>query len=177
MFSISYFTVNSRSLYYHIHDSGAKSHESKIFRNPAQKSGLFLHINMMQQPESIQIIVHIDGRVSERGILHPDHPLLLYLPTVPVIWCALFLCGAEKERMPSHFFKMQAAYYRQSGLLFYVLQIAMIRVTDLSAEGIGIESFLIWQWCRPILICGILFLLSRGIAKIRYCLVKRSASV
>ena len=105
------------------------------------------------------------------------HPLLLYLPTVPVIWCVLFLCGAERERTPSRVFKMQAAYYRRSGLLFYVLQIAIVRVVDLSVTGIGIDSSLIWHWCRPVLICGILFLLSGGIAKIRYCLVKRSASV
>ena len=105
------------------------------------------------------------------------HPLLLYLPTVPVIWCVLFLCGAEKERTPSRFLKMQAAYYRRSGLLFYVLQIAIIRIVDLSVKGIGIDSSLIWQWCRPVLICGILFLLAGGIAKIRYRLVKRLVSV
>lgn len=107
----------------------------------------------------------------------PYHPLLLYLPTVPVIWCVLFLCGAEKERTPSQFLKMQAAYYRRSGLLFYVLQIAIIRIVDLSVKGIGIDSSLIWQWCRPVLICGILFLLSGGISKIRYRLVKRLVSV
>ena len=105
------------------------------------------------------------------------HTLLLYLPTVPVIWCVLFLCGAEKERTPSQFLKMQAAYYRRSGLLFYVLQIAIIRIVDLSVKGIGIDSSLIWQWCRPVLIFGILFLLSGGISKIRYRLVKRPVSV
>lgn len=110
-------------------------------------------------------------------VFAPYHPLQLYLPTVPVIWCVLFLCGAEKERTPSRVFKMQAAYYRQSGLLFYVLQIARIRVVDLSVKGMGIEASLIWQWCRPLLIYGILFLLSGEIAKIRYRLVKRSASV
>jgi predicted neutral ceramidase superfamily lipid hydrolase len=110
-------------------------------------------------------------------VFAPYHPLLIYLLTVPVIWCVLFLCGTERERTPSHFLRMQAAYYRQSGLLFYVLQIAMIRVVDLSVKGMGIDSSLIWQWYRPLLIYRILSLLSGRIAKIRYCLVKRSASV
>ena len=62
-----------------MNDSAAKPHKSKISRNPAQKLGLFLHVNMVQQPESIQIIVYIDGRVSERGILHSDHECFVKL--------------------------------------------------------------------------------------------------
>lgn len=97
---------------------------------------------------------------------------LTYLPTIPIIGCLIIMCGFSGEIEPPRLLKKAAIFYRGNGILFYILQIAEVRVIDAAAEEIGIAHNMVWRWCRPMAACMILFLLLFVLGHLKQVLLK-----